>query len=90
MGNYDLKLLKKLGLKKNNSLYEFGVGYLRSANQFVQYLNINKFGGNDTSSERIERGKKIFPIMKEKKHNYLLLLTTRLIGLKEKNMIIFF
>ena len=66
-GNYDLELLKKLNLKKNNTLFEFGVGYLRSTKHFVEFLDTGKFVGNDISSKRIELGKKKFPIIEKKK-----------------------
>ena len=66
-GKFDLNLLQKLGLKKNNTLFEFGVGYLRSSKHFVEYLNSEKFYGNDASSERIKRGEELFPIIKKKK-----------------------
>ena len=66
-GNYDLELLKKLKLKKNNTLFEFGVGFFRSTKHFVEFLDTGKFVGNDTSSKRIEFGKKKFPIIGKKK-----------------------
>jgi len=83
-GRFDLNILKKLGLKKNNNVFEFGVGYLRSSKHFVEYLDSGKYTGNDTSSERIERGKKILPNMKKKNANLLVTNDNSLDWLKGK------
>ena len=60
-GEKDLKLLKKHGLRKNNSLFEHGVGYFRASAHFVEFLNKNKYVGNDISSERVALGIKNNP-----------------------------
>ena len=55
-GIEDLDVIKKLGVQPNNSLHEFGCGYLRSARFFIEYLDKGKFSANDTSAERINFG----------------------------------
>ncbi len=70
-GSRDLEAMKARGMKPEHTLYEFGVGYLRSTKHFVEYLNPGNFTGNDTSAKRIARGKKLFPVMDEKKANLL-------------------
>jgi len=65
-GANDLKLLKKHGLKKNSTLFEHGVGYLRASEHFVRYLDKSKFAGNDISNERIKLGLRRSPDLIEK------------------------
>lgn len=65
-GNDDLQLLKKHGLKKSNSLFEQGVGYMRATAYFVNFLGKGKFSGNDISSERIALGLKNNPQLSKK------------------------
>ena len=64
-------MLKKRGMKPNNSLFEFGIGYLRSSNNFINYLEEYNFTGNDTSKKRIDRGQELFSKVKEKKPNFI-------------------
>lgn len=66
-GNHDTMLMRKLGMKPENTLFEFGVGYLRSSNHFVEYLNEGNFAGCDASSKRIAKGKSLNPIHDRKK-----------------------
>lgn len=59
-GREDLEILIASGLKPHNTLHEYGVGQLRSAKWFIEYLDAGKFSGNDSSGERIQNGLDLF------------------------------
>ncbi|WP_341913898.1 hypothetical protein [Ferrovibrio terrae] len=59
-GQEDLAILVAAGMKPHHTLHEFGVGQLRSAKWFIQYLDKGNFSGNDSSRERIKNGTDIF------------------------------
>jgi len=61
-GAEDLSLLKGLGLKPEHTFLEYGCGWLRAGNFFINYLNHGNYFGNDPASERIRLGREIFSI----------------------------
>lgn len=65
-GETDLALLRKHGLKKGSTLFEHGVGYFRASSCFVNFLNKDKFVGNDISAQRINLGIKNHPELMKK------------------------
>lgn len=58
-GIVDLNTAKKLGLQPNNTLLDYGCGFLRSGNHFIAYLNDGNYFANDASGERIAYGKTV-------------------------------
>ena len=61
-GKDDLDVLKKVGLKKNDYLLEYGCGWLRSSVHFIGYLKKGHYLGVDPAKNRIEKGIKFFEI----------------------------
>ncbi|MDP6953936.1 MAG: class I SAM-dependent methyltransferase [Alphaproteobacteria bacterium] len=51
-----LGIVKGFGLEPHHTLHEFGVGFLRTAQHFIEYLDAGNFSGNDASKARIEFG----------------------------------
>jgi len=58
-GAIDLDTIKKLGLQPENSLLDFGCGFMRSGNHFIHYLDEGNYSANDASGERIAYGKTV-------------------------------
>jgi len=55
-----LGIAKSFGLRPHHTLHEFGVGFLRTAQHFINYLDAGNFSGNDASNARIEFGSEYF------------------------------
>ncbi len=51
-----LGIAQSFGLEPHHMLHEFGVGFLRTARHFIDYLDAGNFSGNDASKARIEFG----------------------------------
>ncbi len=51
-----LGIAKSFGLKPHHTLHEFGVGFLRTTQHFIDYLDAGNLSGNDASKARIEFG----------------------------------
>lgn len=47
------------GLQPQNTLLEFGCGFMRAGNHFIAYLDDETYTGNDASGERIKHGSKV-------------------------------
>ena len=54
--DHDLNVLINFGMKPEHKLHEFGVGFGRSAQHFIRYLDKGNFSANDSSDGRIELG----------------------------------
>lgn len=59
-GQEDLQILKQFGMEPHHTLHEYGAGMLRSAHQFMSYLEAGNYSGNDASGERLDTGKALF------------------------------
>ena len=59
-GAEDLEVVKRFGLQADNSLYEFGTGFGRSAQHFVNFLDTDHYFGNDISAARIRQMREFF------------------------------
>lgn len=53
---YDLEILKSFGMLPEHKLHEFGMGFGRAAQYFIDYLNCGNFSANDSSGERVSLG----------------------------------
>lgn len=61
-GKVDVELVKDFGLKPESTLMEYGCGWLRAGNYFINYLNAGNYIGVDPADERIRIGREIFSI----------------------------
>ncbi|MDJ0949926.1 MAG: class I SAM-dependent methyltransferase [Alphaproteobacteria bacterium] len=52
-GDEDLEALRRLGLEPHHTLYEFGLGFGRSAQHFIAYLDQGHYAGNDITANRV-------------------------------------
>lgn len=68
-GEDDLALLKEFGLKPEHTLMEYGCGWLRAGNNFINYLEPGHYFGNDPAGERIRIGREIFSIRNIEERN---------------------
>jgi len=52
----DLVVARHFGLAPHHKLHEFGVGFLRTGQHFIEFLDPGNFSGNDASGQRIKFG----------------------------------
>ena len=52
----DFTVAKSFGLAPHHKLHEFGVGFLRTSQHFIEFLDAGNFSGNDASESRINFG----------------------------------
>lgn len=55
-GRNDLAVARQFGLEPDHKVHEFGVGFLRTSQHFIEFLNPGNFSGNDASGQRIKFG----------------------------------
>lgn len=58
--DFQLKLLKRFGLKENHEFLDFGCGVLRGGIDIINYLDDEKYHGYDISRKRLDVGKSIY------------------------------
>ena len=69
-GEFQLKFMKKIGLKKYNTILDYGCGPIRAGKHFIKYLNSGNYFGIDYNKSFIEASKylveKDFTLKKKK------------------------
>jgi len=75
-GKEDLDILIDLSLRPQHTLHGFGIGFLRCAAWFIDYLEPGNFSGNDTSGGRIKEGREAMGREKLLARNPRLLVTS--------------